>query len=166
MLACIVVANNPDPSLELTTTKGSTRTLDDWATMFHLVLVVLPDRPEGNRFVEPIKRIFAQFGDADCRTAIVVPSTPAIATRILGPLEDESIVFVDPDKVLVKSLGLERLPALVHLRQDTSLVDAAEGWDPDQWQRVADGAAKAMAWTSPDVRTVRNPPATAGWPVT
>lgn len=165
MLACSAVANNPDPSLELTTTKGSTRSLDDWATIFHLCLVVLPDRPEATRFIEPIRRIFRQFGDADCRTAIVVPSTAPIAARILGKHEDESLVFVDPDKTLVKSLGLQHLPALVHLRQDTTLVDAAEGWDPDEWQRVADGIARAMKWTSPELRTLRHPPATAGWAV-
>lgn len=165
LLACCTVANNPDPTLELSTTQGSTRTLDDWATMFHLCLVILPDRPEGTRFLEPVRRIFAQFGDADCRTAIVVPSTAPIAARILGEKESESLVFVDPDKALVKSLGLERLPALVHLRQDTTLVDVAEGWDPVQWQRVADGIAKSMGWTAPDVRTVRYPPATAGWAV-
>ena len=36
------MAKNPDPSLKLTTRKGVTRTLDDWATMFHLALFVLP----------------------------------------------------------------------------------------------------------------------------
>ena len=30
---------NPDPNLKLTSTKGVTRTLDDWSTMFHLCLV-------------------------------------------------------------------------------------------------------------------------------
>lgn len=159
------MANNPDPGLELSTTKGSTRTLDDWATMFHLCLVILPDRPEAIRFLEPVKRIFAQFGDADCRTAIVIPSTAPVATRILGEYENESLVFIDPEKALVKSLGLSHLPALIHLRQDTTLVDSAVGWDPDEWQRVADRLAQSMKWTAPALSTVRYPPATAGWAV-
>jgi hypothetical protein len=36
-------------------------------------------------------------------------------------------VLTDPDGSFVRSLGLTHLPALVHLRQDTTLVDAAEG---------------------------------------
>ena len=40
------MAKNPDPTLELATSAGVTRTLDDWTTMFHLCLVILPDRPE------------------------------------------------------------------------------------------------------------------------
>ena len=47
------------------------------------------------------------------------------------------------------SLGLERLPAFVHLRQDTSLVAAAQGWSPTEWQKVADELAKHQHWTSP-----------------
>jgi len=39
------VAKNPDPSLKLTSLKGVTRTLDDWSTMLHLTLVILPARP-------------------------------------------------------------------------------------------------------------------------
>ena len=35
------MAKNPDPNLKLTSTKGVTRTLDDWSTMFHLCLVIL-----------------------------------------------------------------------------------------------------------------------------
>ena len=49
---------------------------------------------------------------------------------MLGDAADEALVFVDPDRTLIESLGLERLPAFVHLRQDTTLVAAAEGWDP------------------------------------
>ena len=37
------MAKNPDPNLSLQTLDGVTRTLDDWTTMFHYVLVVLPD---------------------------------------------------------------------------------------------------------------------------
>ncbi|MDQ1458606.1 MAG: hypothetical protein QOI08_90, partial [Actinomycetota bacterium] len=41
------MAKNPDPLLPITSYAGRTRTLDDWATVFNLAIVVLPDRPEG-----------------------------------------------------------------------------------------------------------------------
>jgi len=76
------VAQNPDPALELTSIAGVTRTLDDWATVFNLAIVVLPDRPEGTSFLGIVDRIFATFGDSDVRTIICVPSTPAITKRM------------------------------------------------------------------------------------
>ena len=71
------------------------------------------------------------------------------------------MVFVDPDRTLISSLGLEHLPAFVHIRQDTSVGAVAEGWNPGQWQKVAGEIARAMAWTVPDVAPPGHPvPAT------
>jgi hypothetical protein len=158
------VAKNPDPSLKLTSLKGVTRTLDDWATMFHLTLVILPSRPEASDWVPVARRIFRVFRDADCRAGYCVTGPPAVARRILGDAADEVLVFVDPDRALVQSLGLERLPAFVHLAQDTSLVAVAEGWDPREWQQVARAVGKAMAWSVPEVAGPGDPPAMPGWP--
>jgi hypothetical protein len=158
------VAKNPDPLLPITSYAGRTRTLDDWATVFNLAIVVLPDRPEGAGFVPIIERIFGTFGDSDVRTIICVPTTPAIAKRIVGSHIDDWLVWCDPERAFVDSLGLERLPAFVHLRQDTTLVATAEGWDPREWQRVAREVGKAMAWTVPEVTGAGDPPAAAGWP--
>ena len=55
--------------------------------------------------------------------------------------------------------------AFVHLRQDTSLVAAAEGWDPGEWQRVAKEVGKSMAWSVPDVARAGDPPLGVAWPV-
>ena len=62
------MAQNPDPLLPVTSRAGATRTLDDWAPVFNLAIVVLPDRPEASGFVPVIDRIFATLGDADVRT--------------------------------------------------------------------------------------------------
>ena len=159
------MAKNPDPELKLATDKGVARTLDDWSTMFHLVLVILPDRPEATQWVPVGRRIFEVFGDADCRAAFVVPSTPAIAERILGTAETRTMTFVDPDKELVKSLGITHLPAFVHLRQDTTVASIAEGWDPAEWQQVAKNIGKAMAWSVPEIQDRTNPEKTPGFPV-
>jgi hypothetical protein len=111
------------------------------------------------------RRIFGVLGDSDARTAYLVPGAPAIARRILGDEVDRALVFVDPDRALVNSLGLEHLPAFVHIRQDTSVGATAEGWQPAEWQTVAGEIAKAMAWSVPDVAppNVAAPRPTSGW---
>jgi hypothetical protein len=65
----------------------------------------------------------------------------------------------------VKDLGLERLPAFVLLRQDTTLVTSAEGWDPKEWQRVARETGRILAWTVPEVTGPGDPRPFPGWPV-
>jgi hypothetical protein len=159
------VAKNPDPNLKLASTKGVTRTLDDWSTMFHLCMVILPPRPEAAVFIPIAERIFKVFGDADCRTAFCVVGNEFIAKGVLGEAENKYLAFCDPGGELASSLGLTRLPAFVHLRQDTSLVAAAEGWDAAEWQQVAKEVGKAMAWSVPTVAAAGDPPATPGWPL-
>jgi hypothetical protein len=159
------MASNPNPQLPITSYTGTTRTVDDWATVFQLGIVVLPDRPEGAEFVPVIERIFATFGDSDLRTIVCVPTTPAIARRILGDAIDKWLVWCDSDRAFVQSLGLDRLPAFVHLRQDTTLVTAAQGWSPTEWQRVADEIGRQQHWTSPVVAGRGDPAPTPGWPL-
>jgi hypothetical protein len=164
-LACALVAQNPNPLLPITSYKGVTRTLDDWATVFNIALIVLPDRPEGAAFVPVVDRIFATFGDSDVRTIVCVPSTATITKRILGDAVDRWLTWCDPERALVDSLGLERLPAFVLLRQDTALVTAAQGWSPTEWQRVCDEIARKEHWTTPIVAKRGDPAPTPGWPV-
>ena len=76
-----------------------------------------------------------------------------------------TLTFVDPDAELVTSLGLTHLPAFVHLRQDTTLVAAAEGWDPHEWQAVAKEVAKSHGWSYPEVARPGDPPPRKGWPL-
>ena len=159
------MAKNPDPSLPLTSYKGVTRSLDDWTTVFNIAVIVVPDRPEGAAFVPVIDRIFATFGDSDVRTIVCVPSTKAITKRILGDAVDRWLVWCDADRAFVESLGLERLPAFLMLRQDTTLVTAAQGWSPTEWQRVANEIAHREHWTTPIVLGRGDPAPTPGWPV-
>jgi hypothetical protein len=160
------VATNPDPSLQLTSITGVTRTLDDWATVFNLAIVLLPARPEASAWVPVIDRIYATFGDSDVRTTVCVSANESITRRILGDAADRWLTFCDPDGALASALGLERLPAFVHLRQDTSLVNVAQGWSPSEWQRVADELAKKEHWTTPLIADRSNPRPTPGWALT
>jgi hypothetical protein len=164
-LACAAVAQNPDPSLQLTSLKGVTRTLDDWVTVFNLAVVLLPMRPEAGAWVPVIDRIYRTFGDSDVRTTICVSANPSITRRIIGDAGDRWLTFCDPDEALAKSLALERLPAFVHLRQDTSLASAAQGWSPTEWQKVADEIARTKHWIAPIVSDAGNPSPTPGWPL-
>jgi hypothetical protein len=157
------VAKNPDPNLALANIKGTTRSLDDWATVFHLAVILLPPRPEASAFRPVIDRIFATLGDSDVRTTIWVAGPEPMARKILGDLADRYLVWCDPSAALATSLGLERLPAFVHLRQDTTLVASAQGWSATGWQEVADGVAELTHWISPVVAGKGNPPSTPGW---
>lgn len=157
------MAQNPDPNVTLTSLAGAERSLDDWTTTFNLAIVLLPARSEASAWVSVIDRMYATLGQSDARTAIWIPSTPSIARRILGRAADEHLVLCDPDAALAASLGLERLPAFVHLRQDTTVVSAAEGWDPAAWQAVADGIARHVHWSSPRVDGPNAPAPSPGW---
>ena len=118
--------------------------------MFQLCLIILPDEMEAAVYFPIADQIIKVLGDADCRTAFVLPTTPTIARRILGERADDVMTFVDPGRTLLASLGITSLPALVHIRQDTSVGDVAQGWDAAEWQRVAKSIAKAMAWSTPE----------------
>ena len=111
--------------------------------------MILPPRPEAAVFIPIAERIFKVFGDADCRTAFCVVGNEFIARGVLGDAEDQYLSFVDPDARVRHEPRAHPPPAFVHLRQDTTLVAAAEGWDPHEWQAVAKEVGKAMAWSVP-----------------
>src|ERR671924_1169640 len=92
-----VVAEDPDPTTELTTIRGVTRTLDDWTTTFHLALTVLPGRPEAAAYVRVGRRIADVLGGSDCRAAFLVVGNQRAARRGLGSAADEYLCFVDPE---------------------------------------------------------------------
>ena len=84
-LAFAAVAQNPNPLLPITSYKGVTRTLDDWATVFNIALIVASRSARGRRCSCPSSTGSSRtFGDSDVRTVVCVPSTKAITKRILG----------------------------------------------------------------------------------
>ncbi|HET9442914.1 MAG TPA: hypothetical protein VFO65_06295, partial [Acidimicrobiales bacterium] len=86
---------------------------------------------------------------ADCRVALLLPADADDCRKFLGPLAREVLTFADPDRTAVKGFGFERLPAVVHLAMDGTVVNAAEGWHPAEWKKVVGGLAKLMRWTAP-----------------
>jgi hypothetical protein len=149
----------------LTSLAGETRPISEWTTTFHLALTVLdPFTYESAWLLDTAGRILRTFAEADCRTAFVVTCGPEEARRFLGPWADELLVYVDPDRLAVKNLGLDRLPAFVHLNQASQVEARAEGWDPVAWREVATHLAERMGWHRPTIPEPTDPAPYEGTP--
>ena len=157
------MAEDPDPTTELTTIRGVTRTLDDWTTTFHLALTVLPGRPEAAAYVRVGRRIADVLGGSDCRPAFLVVGNERAARRVLGSAADEYLCFVDPEGTATKALGVARTPAFVHVRLDTTVASLVDGWDPSAWDDAVERLAKEMAWSRPLIPAPGDPPPFRGW---
>lgn len=141
------------------------RTVGQWTTTFHLALVVLdPYTYESSWIIDTAARVLRVFAEADCRVAFVVTADDDGAKKFLGPFVDEFLVFADPDRALVKAVGLERLPAFVHLNQAGTVEGRAEGWEPEQWRTVAHELATVMSWRRPEIPVLSDPVPFEGTP--
>jgi hypothetical protein len=67
------------------------------------------------------KRIFATFGDADCKVGFLVTADEEVTRRVLGDAEETVFTLTDPECELVQSLGLRQLPAHVARRRRRGL---------------------------------------------
>jgi hypothetical protein len=131
---------------------GDPKTVREWLTTFHLALVVLdPYTYESAWLLETAGRVLKTFEQSDARTAFLLTCSPAEARQFLGPWAVDLLTFADPDRVAVAGFGLERLPAFVHLAMDGTIYNAAEGWDPLEWRKVADDLARVTAWKAPAI---------------
>jgi hypothetical protein len=152
------VASAPPLDLSLTPLNGPARSVQQWLTTFHLVFVALdPFTYESAWLLPTANRVLLNFQEADCRIAWLVAGTPEDCQAFLGPWSKEILTFSDPDREAIKAFGLERLPALVHVGTDGSVVGSAEGWDPPAWRAVAGALAKMMAWTPPNLPAAGDP---------
>ena len=166
---CAIFAAVPkDPSIDLTiaTDRGDEQTLSQWLTTFNMLAVVIdPYTYESGWILPTADRLFGHYEEADIRCVFVVASDGDGARQYLGKFAPDYLVLVDPDREFIGSLGLERLPALVHLGQDGNLLGSAEGWDPKEWSAVIDGVEDAMAWRSrPLIPTSKDPGRFEGTP--
>lgn len=144
------MASNPPPDLVIAPLNGPERTVEQLLTMFDLCFVALdPFTHESAWILETAGRILTVFDQADVRVAFLCTATPDECRMFLGPWARDVLTFADPDRSVVKGFGLERLPALVHLGIDGTLVGVSEGWRPAEWKSITDNLAKRMAWTGP-----------------
>ena len=143
------MATDPSGDIELGTLHDQSQTLAQWLTLFNLLGVVIDPYTDHSGWVIPTAaRIFDHYVEADVRCGFIVLSDAPGARDYLGPYADRYLVLTDNDRALVKSIGLERIPALVHLRQDATIVSLAEGWDPDTWNDVLRSLEDVLAWRS------------------
>jgi hypothetical protein len=159
------VATDPPGDLRLAPLGSEPRSLDAWLTTFHLAAVILdPYTYESAWLLETAGRILEDFRGADCRIAFVVTANEDDAREFLGPWAQRMLTFADPDRDLVKAIGVNELPAFVHLRQDRSVAALAEGWDPPEWRDAVSELAKAMSWTRPNIPGPADPKPYPGSP--
>lgn len=151
--------------LQLDPIGASPLTMSDQVTMFHLVTVALdPYTYESAWILETAGRILEEFVGADCRVAWLVTADEKDATAFLGPWAERFLTFADPERTVVAGLGIEEIPALVHVGNDLSIIGKADGWDPEEWKPITDNLAKMMSWSKPVFPKPGDPLAFAGSP--
>lgn len=139
--------------------------MGQWLTTFHLALVVVdPYTNESSWILDTAIRLLDTFRGANCRVGWLVAADARDAQRFLGPLAEQYLTLVDPDRVVIRGLEIQRLPALVHIRQDAAIVNKAEGWDPREWQQVTDTLGAMVNWSRPKFPAAGDPGAFEGTP--
>lgn len=157
-LPSAVVAQQAPGEVKLTALGGEPRTLGEWLTNFPLALVVLdPYTHESAWLLETAGRILGNFRGADCRAGWVVTADEIDTRRFLGPWATDLLTFADPARDVVAALELKALPALVHIRQDLTVVGVAEGWAPDEWKAITGHLGQATSWSRPTVPAPGDP---------
>jgi len=152
------MATNPPSDLTLVPLGAEPRPLEQWLTTFHLASVVLdPYTNESSWILPTAARILEGLRGSDARVNFVVTADESDTRAFLGPLAEEFLVFVDPDRLVVKSLGLSELPAFVFVRVDGTVPAATEGWRASEWREVAEVIAAATAWSPPDIPVFGDP---------
>ncbi len=141
--------SSPPPEIRLETTTGQGYSLSEWVLLFNLLVTVVdPYTHESAWILRTASRIMRHYDQADVRVGFLVTGDAAAARSFLGPLGDEFLVLVDPDRQVVGACDVQRLPALLHFRQDASLAGSAEGWDPDEWTETLAVLEADMSWRS------------------
>ena len=159
------MAVDPSPDLTLTPLEGQGRTVREWLTNFHLVLICIdPYTNESSWILDTATRVMRQFSGAAARMSWLVTGSTEDARTFLGPLAKEFLTFCDPDRVVVKALGLGTVPALVFIKADGTVAGSAEGWHPPEWRTVTEHMAKVMAWSKAELPHPRDPRPFEGTP--
>lgn len=134
------------------------RPLSEWTTTFQLFLVALdPYTAESAAVLPSATRLLREYAEADCRTAFLMACDADDARQFLGPLTDELMVFLDPDRTAARALGLGGYPALVHVDQSPAVVAVATGWNPAAWREVALEVSHVTGWTPPGLPYPEDP---------
>ena len=144
---------------------GKGRPIMEWLTTFHLASVVLdPYTNESSWILRTATRILEEFRGSDARINLIVTADANDTAAFLGPLAEQFLVFCDADRSAVKAIGLSELPAFVFVRVDGVVAAKAQGWNPDEWEAVADAIADITKWSSLELPVPGDPVPFAGSP--
>ena len=164
-LRCLAVETLPT-DLNMRPLGASERLASEQVKLFQLLAVVLdPYTHQSAWLLETGARILRNFAGADCRAAFVLTCDDDGARQFLGPLADELMCFVDPDRTFVSALGATELPALAHIDHDANVVGLSSGWQPDEWREIAEALADVMSWSRPAIPKAGDPLPFDGTPV-
>lgn len=159
------MATDPAGDVILSPIGAEARPLSEWLTTFHLGLVILDPYTNESSWVLPTaERILEGLRGSDVRVAFAVTASEHDTKRFIGPLVKRFLTFTDPDRTLVRSLGLAELPAFVFIRVDGTVPAAAEGWSVDSWRAVAEVMAETTAWSVPQIPMPGDPTSFRGTP--
>ena len=159
------MTTSPPAETLLEPLSGRTRPIEEWVTTFHLVLAALdPFTNESSWILPTARRVLTNFKGADCRVAWLICGDEPQARQFLGPLSEEFLTFVDPQRVVVSALSLQRLPAIVHLNHRLEVVGCAEGWDAAAWRGVTDQLSEMMHWSKVVLPSTDDPGSFQGTP--
>ncbi len=144
--------------------QGKGYSVRDWLTSYPLLVVALdPYTHESAWLLETAGQFLRHYTPADIRVAWLVASDEDGCRQFLGPWADEFLTFPDPDRTAINGFGLERLPALLHVRNDGA-TQVANGWDPDRWRAIAEVLSVHLSWSRPMVPKPGDPVPYQGTP--
>ena len=106
-----------------------------------------------------------EYEQADCRVGWLVAGDASDARKLLGRWATDITTFVDPELTAVKGLGLEKLPAIVHVSQTLEIVNAVEGWDPAGVAGLTNELSRRMSWSRPHIPAPGDPGPFEGAPL-
>ena len=160
------MATNPPADLELAPLRGEPHTVSEWVGMFHLLIVAVdPFNERSAWLVETAGRVLSNYDQADCRVVWLVAGDADEARQFLGHWSRDILTLVDPDLTAIRGFGLERLPAIVHIALDGTIVNAVEGWDPPAWRHLTAELSRVVDWIGPAIPIPRDPAPFEGDPV-
>ena len=151
------VATDPRLDLVLTPLGAEARPLADWLTTFHLATVVLdPYTNESSWILPTARRILEGLRGSDARVNFLVTADESDTRAFLGPLVDQFLVFVDPDRVRQGARPHPAAGVRVHPRR-RHVPGAAEGWTRTSGGPSPTPSRAATAWSAPDIPLVGDP---------
>lgn len=155
------VASAP-PDLVLDSLRGDGFPLRDWLTSYPMCLVAIdPYTHESAWILETAGRILEHYSPADVRVGWLATTDDEGCRQFLGPWAERFLTFPDPEREAVTALGVERLPALVHIRADGDL-SVVNGWDPEGWRTVTAFMSRYLSWSRPTLPQPGDPTPYAG----